>query len=213
MPVKLSLPVEQFNTALKEFQDKYGPMTLKNVGNFDEFFIDMNDFAGKKAIFVDDTSDAHVIVPYELAPHLTGLWGFCGEEMLDLVVIGIGKSGFPPKIVHLELCAGQEPRVLVAQSENGWITHELKREVVQEWTKSDSTPFGSEPSVMTADGHKSNTEQLEIIELMKKAEALFAVTPAHCTAKGLQQLDLPKGLIPRFKNFSASTCASSAASP
>ena len=83
LPVKLPLPVKQFNAALKAFQDKYGPLTLANVGNFDEFFIDMNDFSGKKAIFVDDTSDAHVIVPYELAPHLTGLWGFSGKKMLD----------------------------------------------------------------------------------------------------------------------------------
>ena len=171
------------------------------MGNFDEFFIDMNDFSGKKAIFVDDTSNAHVIVPYELAPHLTGLWGFSGPKMLDLVIIGIGKSGVPPKIEHLELCAGHEPRVLLAQSENGWITNDLKRVVVDEWINSDSTSFGSEPSVMTADGHKSNTEQLEIIELMRKAEALFGVTPAHCTAKGLQQLDLPNGLISRFKKF------------
>ena len=73
--------------------------------------------------------------------------------------------------------------------------------MVEQWIQSDSTSFGSEPSVMTADGHKSNTEQLEIIELMREAEALFGVTPAHCTAKGLQQLDLPNGLISRFKKF------------
>jgi len=109
MPVKLSLPVEQFNTALKEFQDKYGPMTLKNVGNFDEFFIDMNDFAGKKAIFVDDTSDAHVIVPYELAPHLTGLWGFSGPKMLDLVIIGLASRESPRRSNTLSSAPGTNP--------------------------------------------------------------------------------------------------------
>ena len=45
----------QFNAALKAFQDKHGPLTLESVGNFDEFFVDLNEFASKKAIFVNDT--------------------------------------------------------------------------------------------------------------------------------------------------------------
>ena len=34
---------------------------------------------------------------------------------------------------------------------------------------------------------------------MREGKVLFAVTPAHCTAKGMQQLDLRGGLIARFK--------------
>ena len=55
-------------------------MTLRDVGNYDEAFLDMCDYAGKDAFFVNDTSAPHVLVPYERSPHLTLVWGFLGAN-------------------------------------------------------------------------------------------------------------------------------------
>ena len=67
------------------------------------------------------------------------------------------------------------------------------------WMKSESTVLGQKPCVLSADGHESNMKQEALVELMRENEVLFAVTPAHTTAKGLQQLDLKRGLISRVK--------------
>ena len=45
----------------------------------------------------------------------------------------------------------------------------------------------------------ANTRNPEVSRVMREGKVLFAVTPAHCTAKGMQQLDLRGGLIARFK--------------
>ena len=115
------------------------------------------------------------------------------------VIIAIGANGIAPNFQHLELCAGHKPNVIVAQSPNGWITNDLKVAIVKQWIQSPATSLGTKPSVMNADGHESNTKQEELSRMMQVAQSLFAITPAHCTAKGLQQLDLPGGLIVRFK--------------
>ena len=185
--------------ALVKWQTEGGmKLTLADVGNFDEFCIDLVDFAGGKFIFINDGSPNHVVVPYEQSPHFTGLWGFVGAEALELIVISVGSDTSVPNYKHLELTKHHKPTVIIGQSASGWMTDDIKLAALKKWL-SGGTELGSKPKVMNADGHQSNTSQPEVSRVMRDGQCLFAVTPAHCTAKGLQQLDLKNGLISRFK--------------
>ena len=77
------------DNALMKLQREMGiKLGLNDVGNFDEFCIDLCDFATKgKFVFVDDGQPNHVIVPYEQSPHITGCWGYVGGEPLEFLLI------------------------------------------------------------------------------------------------------------------------------
>jgi hypothetical protein len=190
------------DNALMKLQREMGiKLGLNDVGNFDEFCIDLCDFATKgKFVFVDDGQPNHVIVPYEQSPHITGCWGYVGGEPLEFLLISIGSDENLPNEKHLELAVGKEPRMLLAQSSNGWMTDDIKLAAIKHWVSADSkTNLGATYKVMNADGHQSNTRSPEVSRVVREGKVLFAVTPAHCTAKGMQQLDLRGGLIARFK--------------
>jgi hypothetical protein len=189
------------NSLMKLQKEMHIKLGLGDVGNFDEFSIDLCDFATKGIfVFVDDGQPNHVIVPFEQSPHITGCWGYVGGEALEFLLISIGSDENLPNEKHLELAVGKEPRIMLAQSSNGWMTDEIKLSAIKAWVSSDSkTSLGTAYKVMNADGHQSNTRNPEVSRIMREGKVLFAVTPAHCTAKGMQQLDLRGGLIARFK--------------
>ena len=189
------------NALMKLQREMNIKLGLGDVGNFDEFCIDLCDFATKgKFVFVDDGQPNHVIVPFEQSPHITGCWGYVGAEPLEFLLISIGSDENLPNEKHLELAVGKEPRIMLAQSSNGWMTDDIKLSAIKQWVSPDSkTSLGTTHKVMNADGHQSNTRNPEVSRVMREGKVLFAVTPAHCTAKGMQQLDLRGGLIARFK--------------
>lgn len=189
---------ELLDGKLLQIQQKEGPIGIDCVGNFDEFSIDLNDFCNQKFTFLDDGQSPHVQVPYEQAPHLSGLMGFLGDDLLDVLVVSIGADGNVPNPKHLELTQGKTPRVAISQSGNGWMTDEIKLGAIRQWVTGKSK-LGTVRTVMNADGHGSNTRQLAVCKIMRDAKSVLAITPAHCTAKGMQQMDLKKGLISRFK--------------
>ena len=79
------------------------------------------------------------------------------------------------------------------------VLDEVKSEIVQHWIRTGHTNLGRIPTVINADGHHSNTT--EGLEQVVGAKCLFVIPPAHTTANGTQQLDLPNGLIARFKKI------------
>ena len=127
------------------------------------------------------------------------LLGYIGRELLEVAVVSIGADGNVPNPLHLRQTEGKSPAITIAQSQNGWMTHQIKRAVFEGWVKSGKTKLGKSPTVMGADGHKSNSEQVELSELTHSAKCFFYIIPAHTSAKGLAQLDLRNGLIMRFK--------------
>ena len=99
---------------------------------------------------------------------------------------------------HIRLTVGHEPRIHLAQSENGWMTDDIKLAALRKWFEE----TGGKPCLTGCDGHVSNTGQEAICSETRAANWLLACPPAHCTANGTAQLDLKGGLISRVKqNF------------
>ena len=117
---------------------------------------------------------------------------------MSLVVIIVGSSNCLPNVEHLRLTVGHEPRIHLAQSENGWMTDDIKLAALRKWYGE----TGGKPCLMGCDGHVSNSGQEAVSAEARAANWLLACPPAHCTANGTAQLDLKDGLIMRIKkNF------------
>jgi hypothetical protein len=106
------------------------------------------------------------------------------------------------------------PRLM--QSENAWITDDLKYECMKVWFAEDPL-IGKKPVWLNADGHGSNLSlrkptvpvavtddapvELELPDyvaaLCRRNKVGLMITAAHTTHLGLQQLDMKDGLIQR----------------
>ena len=127
------------------------------------------------------------------------LLGYIGRELLEIFVISIDAEIGYPNPLYLRLTAGKTPAIGIAQSPNGWMTNEIKKVAFERWMTNGKTKLGKSPTVMGADGHKSNSEQIELSDSAQKANCLYYIIPAHTSARGLAQLDLRNGMIQRFK--------------
>ena len=104
-------PLCDLGPALNTFQDKHGPLDLGDVGNSDEFYLDLQDYTDGKFVVVDDRQPANILSALEQSPHITALWGFVGKDDLDMCVTVKGVPHMTPHPLHLQLCAGHKPNV------------------------------------------------------------------------------------------------------
>lgn len=125
--------VEIVRSPLLEFQMKHGRVPLNRVGNWDETFLDLIRFAsGNKTYLVpDDDLSCNVMVPFERSPHFTLLICVLGTKILRIMVVIVGADGIAPSPAHLQLVVDKK-HIGLLQSDNGWITTELKYHAVKQ---------------------------------------------------------------------------------
>jgi hypothetical protein len=149
--------VELVKGPLREFQEEHGRVPLDRVGNWDETFLDLIRFSNGTSTFLvpDDDLSCNVMVPFERSPHFTLLICVLGPKILRIMVVIIGAEGIAPSPAHLQLLMDKK-HIGLLQSENGWITTELKYHCVKQWIEDEG--LGAKPWVVNFDGHGSNTE-------------------------------------------------------
>ena len=180
---------------LRRHQEKYGKKTLDDVGNFDEFCVDLCAYASGVYICVDDGTSANVITLHERSPHITVLGGFRGRKFLRLIVLVKGVHGYLPHEYNLELTAGSTPKISLAQQESAYMNDAIKAEAIGLWIADGDLRRGD---IMNEDGHGSNLQR-DLGKKFDECGVLNSATPAHCTAEALQQADRRNGFIQRIK--------------
>ena len=116
---------------------------LNDIFNLDESMLDLNDYATDGLYLMLDGWPNNVIVPFERAPHFTIILGFCGQILLVSMLIRIGAEFQAPHPYHAELL--QTDKLLLAQSQTGWVDTKLKNEYLQAQIDHPDVPFGQRP--------------------------------------------------------------------
>jgi hypothetical protein len=127
----LTKNVERVRPLLREFQEKYGKVSLLQVGNFDETFVDLCKYGNGVFLCPNDGVSCQVVVPFERSPHITLFVTVLGGRIQRLLVGIIGADGIAPHPFHLQ-CVKDKNRVGLWQSQNGWVTNDAKRAAL-EW--------------------------------------------------------------------------------
>jgi hypothetical protein len=120
---------EVMNPELMQFQLLHGvKLTLSDIVNFDEYRLDLCDFAGGNVYMTLAWFGNNILVPYERSPHITVITGFAGKVHLVTMVIRIGSQFVAPHPHHAQLLprGPGENKVLLAQSPSGWVDGRLK---------------------------------------------------------------------------------------
>ena len=185
---------EKLRPRLRRHQEKFGKKTLGDVGNFDEFSVDLCAYASGIFICVDDGTSANVTTLHERSPHITVLGGFRGRKFLRLIVLVKGVHGYLPHEYNLELTAGSTPKISLAQQESAYMNDEIKAEAIGMWIADGDIRRGD---IMNEDGHGSNLQR-DLGKKFGECGVLNSATPAHCTAEALQQADRRRGFIQRI---------------
>jgi len=95
---------EVMNPELMQFQLLHGvKLTLSDIVNFDEYRLDLCDFAGGNVYMTLAWFGNNILVPYERSPHITVITGFAGKVHLVTMVIRIGSQFVAPHPHHAQL--------------------------------------------------------------------------------------------------------------
>jgi len=135
-------------------------LTFDDMLNFDESQIDINDFTKLGNYLTLDGWPEQIITEYERCPHFTIIIGFIGPILMNVLLIRIGSEYISPHPYHSELLKGK--KIFIAQSATGWVNTKLKTEYMQLQYKDADVPIGNRPSAGNADGHTTNTSNVEL---------------------------------------------------
>ena len=91
--------------------------------------------------------------------------GFCGKSHLVVMIIRIGSEFHAPHPHHTQQLDPNGPKVYLAQSPSGLVDVRLKLAFSELQLECPEVPIGNKPSAGTADGHNSNTNNLEMSRL------------------------------------------------
>jgi hypothetical protein len=192
IPDALKRYAAKINPALIYFQREHGKLTLKDVGNWDETGLDLCAFAQMYGFLCLRHFGNQVAVPFEQSPHITVVVGFTGSEGMVLLAIIKGVDGQPPSPSHAQLL-DDDSKVYLGQTATGWINNSLKTAFLK--LQLDRGILGARPMVVNVDGHDSNLNNPELIQLASQNKILLVIPPSHTSAAvngmGTQQCDRP----------------------
>jgi hypothetical protein len=192
IPDELKRYAAKINPALIYFQREHGKLTLKDVGNWDETGLDLCAFAQMYGFLCLRHFGNQVAVPFEQSPHITVVVGFTGSEGMVLLAIIKGVDGQPPSPSHAQLL-DDDSKVYLGQTATGWINNSLKTAFLK--LQLDRGILGARPMVVNVDGHDSNLNNPELIQLASQNKILLVIPPSHTSAAvngmGTQQCDRP----------------------
>ena len=157
-------------SGLIKFQkDRKIKLTLLSVFNWDEAQVDLCDFASAGMFLMLDGWPNNVITPYDQSPHFTIITGFCGRAHLVALFIRIGSEYQAPHPFHSELLQSRWTMYL-AQSPSGWADTRIKLCFFNLQVECPLVPIGNEPTAGNADGHETNTNNLQMTRRMREVE-------------------------------------------
>ena len=182
---------EVIGPALREFQE-HGALTLQDVGNFDEYQLDLCDYANKGYFFCLKGMGCNVLTPFEQCPHITIITGFVGAKHLNVLVIIKGPEFVAPHPHNAQLLRGT--KIYLATSPTGWVDTKLKLAFIRLQIDDARLAFGVNPCVLNFDGHSTNTKSEELSKLLQDAKILGICPPSHSSADLTQQCDKPASI-------------------
>jgi hypothetical protein len=169
---------KKFNPALLAFQQEHCKLGRRDVGNWDETGFDLCAFASMAFLCLQRFGN-QVVVPFEQSPHWTLVVGFVGSVPMKMLVIMKGPEGQTPSPYHAQLLE-VDSGIFLGQSPTGWITNELKTAFFN--LQVDAGIIGTRPLVINVDGHDSNLNNDELIDLALKYKILLVIPPSHTSA-------------------------------
>ena len=136
-------PMERVRAALAEQGKK---LTFENKGNYDEFALNLNEYAeGGQGFLVLSNEHVNIEVPFERAPHITVIGGFVGRQCLTWVVV-LSRQSVQE---HFAANLPENSLVAVMGSQSGWVNCDLKTAAYHVWKNDPNCKIGVEPVLMT----------------------------------------------------------------
>lgn len=194
--------VQIMHPTLKKVQDDLNALGIRmgwgHVANYDEWQLDLTRYAAKGRVLVIDGEMSNMITPFERSPHITVVSAFTGAGALTTAVLLPRSTIQPLHAQHL----GDDDRVAVycTQDGSGWVSNPIKVDLFGRWVADGTNVIGQQPTLMTCDGHGTNTMNLNLILAMKANMTDCIITPSHHTSV-LQAADAKDGPISNMQTI------------